>query len=97
MCHRTRGPRRQPSTHAEIGGFHYVLAGEGTVTIGEEKAPIKAGDAVAYNFNQTIALEAGKEPLELMAVGVVKDASRRIPIVGPSPYPAAGRGRGNAQ
>ena len=81
-----------PSTSAEIGGFYYVLSGEGTVKIGSETAPIKAHDAVPLSFNQAKSFEAtGSAPLELMAVGVVKDAARRFEIVGRNPY-MAGRG-----
>ena len=83
-----------PSTDAEIGGFYYVLAGEGTVTVGSEKAPIKAHDAVPLNFNQARSFEAtGSAPLELMAIGIVKDAARRFQIVGRNPFmPARGAG-----
>ena len=82
------GPKADP----EIGGFYYVLAGEGTVTSGSESAPIKAHDAMPVSFNQAISFAAtGSAPLELMAVGVVKDASRRFEIVGRNPYvPARG-------
>jgi mannose-6-phosphate isomerase-like protein (cupin superfamily) len=84
-----------PSTDAEIGGFYYVLSGEGTVTVGSETAAIKAHDTVPLNFNQTKSFEAtGSGGLELMAVGVVKDASRRIQTVGPNPFAGAGRGGG---
>ena len=70
--------------------------------IGAETAAIKAHDAVPLNFNQTKSFEAtGSAPLELMAVGVVKDAARRFQIVGRNPYmpargtpPARERGRG---
>ncbi len=89
------------STDAEIGGFYYVLSGEGTVKVGSETAAIKAHDAVPLNFNQAKSFEAtGSAPLELMAVGVVK-AARRFQIVGRNPYvpargtpPARGAGQG---
>jgi mannose-6-phosphate isomerase-like protein (cupin superfamily) len=85
-----------PSTDAEIGGFYYVLSGEGTVTVGSETAPIKAHDAVPLNFNQTKSFAAAANaPLELMAIGVVKDANRRFEIVGRGPYaPVRGGGAG---
>jgi mannose-6-phosphate isomerase-like protein (cupin superfamily) len=81
-----------PSTDAEIGGFYYVLAGDGTVTVGSETASIKAHDAVPLRFNETKSFAASENaPLELMAIGVVKDAARRFQIVGRSPYtPARG-------
>ena len=82
------GPKADP----EIGGFYYAMAGEGTVTVGSETASIKAHDAVPVSFNQAISFAAsGSAPLELMAVGVVKDAARRFDIVGRNPYvPARG-------
>jgi mannose-6-phosphate isomerase-like protein (cupin superfamily) len=82
-----------PTVDAEIGGFYYVLSGEGTVTVGSETAPVRAHDTVPLNFNQSKSFEAsGNAALELMAVGVVRDASRRIQIVGRNPYASAGRG-----
>ncbi len=84
------GSSTGPSTDAEIGGFYYVLAGEGTVKVGSETASIKAHDGVPLNFNQAISFEAtGAVPLELMAIGVVKDAARRFQIVGRNPYQRA--------
>ena len=76
-----------PHADAEIGGFYYVLSGEGTVTVGSETAPIKAHDAVPLSFNQSRSFAAAASaPLELMAIGVVKDAARRFQIVGRNPY-----------
>ena len=85
-----------PSANPEIGGFYYVLAGAGRVTVGSETAPIKAHDAVPLSFNQPSAFEnSGTAPLELIAIGVVKDAARRIQTVGSSPF--AGRGAAPAR
>jgi mannose-6-phosphate isomerase-like protein (cupin superfamily) len=81
-----------PNTLSEIGGFYYVLAGEGKVTVGSETAAIRAHDAIPLSFNQTHSFEAGNTALELLSVGVVKDASRRMQIVGPNPYAGAARG-----
>jgi mannose-6-phosphate isomerase-like protein (cupin superfamily) len=84
-----------PSTNPDIGGFYYVLAGEGKVTIGAETAAIRQDDAVPLNFNETKSFEnSGTAPLELMSVGVVKDLSRKMDIVGANTY--GGRGRGAA-
>ena len=96
------GASMGPKTDAEIGGFYYVLSGEGTVTDGSETAAIKAHDAVPLNFNQARSFAAtGSAPLELMAIGIVKDAERRFQIVGRNPYPPARGGgapaRGNAK
>jgi len=85
-----------PSTDEQIGGFFYVLSGEGTITVGSETAPIKKDDAVPLSFNQTKSIaNTGSTPMELMAIGVVKDAARRIQIVGPNRF--GGRGGGPAR
>jgi mannose-6-phosphate isomerase-like protein (cupin superfamily) len=84
-----------PNTEAEIGGFAYVLSGQGTVTVGSETAALGKDDAVPFSFNQTKSIAStGTEPLELMTIGVVKDAARRIQIVGPTPATARGGGAG---
>jgi mannose-6-phosphate isomerase-like protein (cupin superfamily) len=84
-----------PSTNADIGGFYYVLSGEGKVTIGAETASVKSDDAVPLRLNETKSLEnTGTGPLELMSVGVVKDFSRNMEIVEANTY--GGRGRGAA-
>ena len=90
-----------PVPDAEIGGFYYVMSGEGKVTVGSETAPIRAHDAVPLSFNQAKSFEnTGTAPLELLVVGIVRDAARKMQIVGPNPYAGAGRGdapaRGNA-
>jgi mannose-6-phosphate isomerase-like protein (cupin superfamily) len=92
------GTSTGPSTEAEIGGFYYVVAGQGTITVGSETAPIRADDAVPISFNETKSIaNTGSAPLELMAVGVVKDASRKMQIVGANRYGGAGRGNGPAR
>jgi mannose-6-phosphate isomerase-like protein (cupin superfamily) len=81
-----------PQTHQEIGEFYYVMAGEGSVTVGSETAPIKSGDAVPIQLNQTKSFEnTGTAPLELLVIGVVRDVNRKYDVVIP---PARG-GRGN--
>jgi mannose-6-phosphate isomerase-like protein (cupin superfamily) len=87
-----------PSTDAEIGGFYYVLAGEGKATVGSETAPIKADDAIPIRFNETKSFEnTGTVPLEFMAVGVVKDVSRKMEIVNANRYGGPGRGAAPAR
>jgi mannose-6-phosphate isomerase-like protein (cupin superfamily) len=86
------GSATSPQTHQEIGEFYYVMNGEGTVKVGAETAPIRAGDAVPIQLNETKSFEnAGTAPLELLVVGVVRDAARKFDVVQP---PARG-GRGN--
>jgi mannose-6-phosphate isomerase-like protein (cupin superfamily) len=84
-----------PSATADIGGFYYVLSGEGKVTVNAETAAIRQDDAVPLSFNDRKSFEnTGTAPLELMAIGVVKDLSRKMEIVGANTY--GGRGRGAA-
>ena len=45
------GPGAEPG----IGGFYYVMSGEGTATIGNETAPIKTGDAIPVRVGETKA------------------------------------------
>ena len=92
------GAATAPSTDKEIGGFYYVMAGKGKVTIGAETADIAKGDAVPILLNDTKSFEnTGTEPLELMSVGIVSDMSRRNEILmaaAPARGGGAGGGRG---
>ena len=90
------------STDSEVGGFYYVMNGSGQVTIGAETAPINAGDAVPINLNDKKSFDNnGTAPLELMIVGVVRDANRKMDLVprrgaaGTGAPARGGRGRGN--
>jgi mannose-6-phosphate isomerase-like protein (cupin superfamily) len=86
------GSATAPQAYPEIGEFYYVMNGEGTVTVGAESAPIRPGDAVPIQLNETKSFEnSGTAPLELLVVGVVRDVARKFDVV---PPPARG-GRGN--
>ena len=86
------GSATAPQAHAEIGEFYYVMNGQGTVKVGAETAPIRSGDAVPIQLNETKSFEnPGTVPLELLVVGIVRDADRKFDVVQP---PARG-GRGN--
>jgi mannose-6-phosphate isomerase-like protein (cupin superfamily) len=88
------GAATASSTDKEIGGFYYVMAGKGKVTIGAETADIKEGDAVPILLNDTKSFEnTGTEPLELMNVGIVSDMNRRNEIL-QAAAPARGGGGG---
>jgi mannose-6-phosphate isomerase-like protein (cupin superfamily) len=82
------GSATAPQAHQEIGEFYYVMNGEGTVKVGAETAAIRPGDAVPIQLNETKSFEnAGTAPLELLVVGIVRDAARKFDIV---PPPARG-------
>ncbi|HUP40331.1 MAG TPA: cupin domain-containing protein [Vicinamibacterales bacterium] len=81
-----------PQTHAEIGEFYYVMNGQGTAKVGADSAPIRAGDAVPIQLNETTSFEnTGSAQLELLVVGVVRDVNKKFDVV----VPPARDGRGN--
>lgn len=83
------GPGAEPG----VGGFYYVLSGEGTATVGQETAPIKPGDAVPIRVGELRGFEpAGAVPLELMAVGIARDMSKKNDMLATPPQRLGGPG-----
>ena len=63
-----------PIAKPEMSEVYYVMAGEGTATIGGETAQIKSGDAIPAALGESRAFApAGNGQLELMVIGVAKD------------------------
>jgi hypothetical protein len=83
-----------------IGGVYYVMNGSGTVTVGQETVPIKAGDAVPINLNDTKSFaNTGTDPLEFMIVGIARDMAKKEDILATPPVRmggGGGAGRGGA-
>ncbi|MGD9904164.1 MAG: cupin domain-containing protein [Vicinamibacterales bacterium] len=78
------GPHADP----DYGGFYYVMAGRGRVTIGAETAPIAIGDAVPLQLNARRTLEnTGTAPLELLVVGVARDPEKKNDLLPRRPAP----------
>jgi mannose-6-phosphate isomerase-like protein (cupin superfamily) len=76
------GASTAPTTDAEVGGYFYVISGQGRVTISGETADIKTGDAIPILLGDTKQFQnTGAEPLQLMQVGVVSDMNRRNEIL----------------
>jgi mannose-6-phosphate isomerase-like protein (cupin superfamily) len=76
------------TAEADMSEFYYVLAGEGTVTIGSETARIHTGDAIPVRLGETKAFaNTGRAPLEFMIVGVARDlaAKRAFAAIGNPP------------
>ena len=68
--------------HDTIGEAFYVIAGSGRITIGGETAPIVVGDAIPVRLGETSSLvNAGSEPLELLAVGVARDLEAKTAFI----------------
>ena len=85
------GPGAEPG----IGGFYYVMRGEGTASVGPETAAIKKGDAIPIRIGETKAFEnTGSEPLEFLVVGVARDMNKKNDMLATPPQRMGGRGRG---
>jgi mannose-6-phosphate isomerase-like protein (cupin superfamily) len=83
------------STDPGIGGVYYVMNGSGTATIGQETAPIKAGDAVPIMLNDSKAFEnTSTEPLEFMIVGIARDMNKKNDMLATPPQRIGGGGAG---
>jgi hypothetical protein len=85
------GPNMEPG----IGGAYYVMNGTGTATVGQETAPIKAGDAIPINLNDTKSFaNTGTEPLEFMIIGIARDMAKKEDILASPPAPIGRAGGG---
>ena len=92
----TPGSATATQAVADIGETYYVVAGAGKITVGTESAAIVAGDAIPVRMGEGKSFEqTGAEPLELLIVGVARDAANKFDIVNAARPAAAGRGRGN--
>jgi mannose-6-phosphate isomerase-like protein (cupin superfamily) len=68
--------------HREIGEVFYVVKGQGKADVGSESSPIREGDGLALQLGETHSFEnTGAEPLEMLVVGVSRDANRVIDVV----------------
>ena len=78
------GPDRKP----EMSEIYYVLAGDGTATIGAETAQIHTGDAVPVRLNdQQSFANSGSSPLEFMIIGIARDFSAKDALMNAPPAP----------
>jgi mannose-6-phosphate isomerase-like protein (cupin superfamily) len=89
------GPGAEPG----IGGFYYVMAGEGSATVGQEIAPIKAHDAIPIRVGEIRGFEnTGTVPLELLVVGIARDMNKKNDMLATPAQRGGGRGgRGSGQ
>jgi len=88
------GPGAEPG----IGGFYYVMNGEGTATVGLESAPIKSGDAVPLRVGEVKAFDnTGTGPLELLIVGIARDMNKKNDMLASPTQRSGGPGRGRGQ
>lgn len=67
-----------PDALAEMSEVYYVLSGEGTATLGGEKASIHAGDAIPAGVGETKSFAStGSTPLEFMIFGIARDLAAK--------------------
>jgi mannose-6-phosphate isomerase-like protein (cupin superfamily) len=89
-----------PSAEPGVGGFYYVMNGEGIATVGQETAPIKAGAAVPIRVGEVRGFEnTGSAPLEFLVIGIARDMNKKNDMLATPPQRmggagARGRGRG---
>jgi mannose-6-phosphate isomerase-like protein (cupin superfamily) len=70
----TIGPVAKPN----MTEIYYVMAGDGSVTIGSETAQIHSGDAVPVRLNEKQSFaNSGSAPLELMVFGIASDMAAK--------------------
>jgi mannose-6-phosphate isomerase-like protein (cupin superfamily) len=87
------GASAGPAAEPGIGGFYYVLSGEGTATVGQETAPIKQGDAIPIRIGELRGFEStAAAPLELMAVGIARDMNKKNDLLATPPQRLGGPG-----
>ncbi len=87
------GTSAGPGAEPGIGGFYYVMRGEGTATVGQDTAAIKAGDAIPIRVGETKAFEnTGREPLEFLVVGIARDMNKKHDMLASPPQRMGGRG-----
>jgi mannose-6-phosphate isomerase-like protein (cupin superfamily) len=61
------------SKMSDMSEAYYVISGDGSVTVGDETAAIKIGDAIPVDLGESKSFRAGTAPLELMVVGIARD------------------------
>jgi mannose-6-phosphate isomerase-like protein (cupin superfamily) len=62
----------------DMAEAYYVISGDGTVQLADEKAIIHAGDVFPVRLGESRSLEnAGSEPIEFLVIGVAKDMAAK--------------------
>lgn len=76
------GASTEPKTHDTIAEAYYVVAGSGTVTVGNETASFGKWDAIPVRLGETSSFKnTGTEPLEMIIYGVAKDMDAKLDMM----------------
>ncbi len=72
----------------DFAEVYYVIGGEGTITLGSEKAKISKDDVIPVNLNEARSiLNTGSAPMEFLIVGVAKDMAAKDALMAHPPKP----------
>ena len=72
------GPSVGTRALPDIAEVYYVVSGNGTVQIGDEKSSIHSGDVFPIQLGTSRSIEnAAAEPMELLVVGVARDMAAK--------------------
>ena len=83
-----------PGSEPGIGGFYYVMNGQGSATVGGDTAPITTGDAIPLRVGETKAFaNTGTGPLEFLSVGIARDMNKKNDMLASPPQRLGGPGR----
>ena len=70
----------------DFAEVYYVVGGEGSVSLGSEKAQIRKDDVVPVRLNEARSIQnTGSTPLEFLIVGVAKDMAAKDALMARPP------------
>jgi mannose-6-phosphate isomerase-like protein (cupin superfamily) len=82
------GATTETTTLADMSEMYYVMAGDGTVTVGAESAPIRTGDAIPIDVRQRKQLSnTGAAPLEFLVIGIARDMAAKSALLTQPRFP----------
>lgn len=66
-----------PAADPDVSQVYYVVAGEGSFTLGTQTAAIVEGDAIAVDLGEVRSIASKGEALELLIIGVARDLATK--------------------
>jgi mannose-6-phosphate isomerase-like protein (cupin superfamily) len=77
-----------PGVKPDMSEIYYVMAGDGSVTIGSETAHIRSGDAIPVRLAESLSLaNAGTGPMELLIFGIASDMDAKQALMETKQHP----------
>ena len=82
------GASTEATTLADMSEMYYVMAGDGTVTVGSESTPVRTGDAIPIDVRQRKQLSnTGAAPLEFLVIGIARDMAAKSALLTQPRFP----------